>query len=304
MIKLNLHNETSPLEAVLLGLPDSFGGTPKLARCYDPKSREHVLNGTFPTQQNVINEMNAVKSVFLNYGIEVFRPRNIEGLNQIFSRDIGFVIENKFIVPNIIYDRKEEVKALDKFLENIRAEDIILMPSDARVEGGDVMLCDDSIFVGYSQESDFHKYQVARTNKCAVDFLQHSFPYKKVKGFELKKSDDNPRDNALHLDCCFQPVGQHYAIMYKAGFKNQSDIDFLISHFGEENIIFISRDEMYQMNSNIFSISPQVVISEKGFERLNNELRVKGITVEEVPYAEIAKMEGLLRCSTLPLRRK
>ena len=304
MIKLNLHNETSPLEAVLLGLPDSFGGTPKLARCYDPKSREHVLNGTFPTQQNVINEMNAVKSVFLNYGIEVFRPRNIEGLNQIFSRDIGFVIENKFIVPNIIEDRKEEVKALDKFLENIRAEDIILMPSDARVEGGDVMLCDDSIFVGYSQESDFHKYQVARTNKCAVDFLQHSFPYKKVKGFELKKSDDNPRDNALHLDCCFQPVGQHFAIMYKAGFKNQSDIDFLISHFGEENIIFISRDEMYQMNSNIFSISPQVVISEKGFERLNNELRVKGITVEEVPYAEIAKMEGLLRCSTLPLRRK
>ena len=61
---------------------------------------------------------------------------------------------------------------------------------------------------------------------------------------------------------------------------------------------------MYQMNSNIFSISPQVVISEKGFERLNNELRIKGITVEEVPYAEIAKMEGLLRCSTLPLRRK
>ena len=304
MIKLNLHNETSPLEAVLLGLPDSFGGTPKLARCYDPKSREHVLNGTFPTQQNVINEMNAVKSVFLNYGIEVFRPRNIEGLNQIFSRDIGFVIENKFIVANIINDRKEEVKALDKFLENIRAEDIILMPSDVRVEGGDVMLCDDSIFVGYSQESDFHKYQVARTNKCAVDFLQHSFPYKKVKGFELKKSDDNPRDNALHLDCCFQPVGQHFAIMYKAGFKNQSDIDFLISHFGEENIIFISRDEMYQMNSNIFSISPQVVISEKGFVRLNNELRIKGITVEEVPYAEIAKMEGLLRCSTLPLRRK
>ena len=207
-------------------------------------------------------------------------------------------------MPNIIYDRKEEVSAIDTLIENIRAEDIISMPSDARVEGGDVMLCDDFIFVGYSEESDFHKYQVARTNRSAVDFLQHSFPHKKVKGFELKKSDDNPKDNALHLDCCFQPVGQHYAIMYKEGFKNQSDIDFLISHFGEDNIIFINRDEMYQMNSNIFSISPQVVISEKGFERLNKELRNKGITVEEVPYAEIAKMEGLLRCSTLPLRRK
>ena len=109
MIALNLHNETNPLEAVVLGLPDSFGGTPNIEDCYDPKSREHVLKGTFPTQQNVINEMNAVKSVLLKYGVEVFRPRNIEGLNQIFSRDIGFVIDNKFIMPNIIDDRKEEV---------------------------------------------------------------------------------------------------------------------------------------------------------------------------------------------------
>ena len=304
MIALNLHNEINTLEAVVLGLPDSFGGTPKLQDCYDPKSKEHVLKGTFPTQQNVINEMNAVKSVLLNYGVEVFQPNNIEGLNQIFSRDIGFVIGNKFIVSNIIDNRKEEVSAIDTLIENIRAEDIIPIPNNARVEGGDVMLCDDFIFVGYSEEADFHKYQVARTNRSAVDFLQYSFPYKKVKGFELKKSDDNPKDNALHLDCCFQPVGQHYAIMYKEGFKNQSDIDFLINHFGEVNIIFISRDEMYHMNTNIFSISPQVVISEKGFERLNKELRNKGITVEEVPYAEIAKMEGLLRCSTLPLRRK
>ena len=76
MIALNLHNEINTLEAVLLGLPDSFGGTPKLQDCYDPKSREHVLKGTFPTQQNVIDEMNAVKSVLLNYGVEVFQPNN------------------------------------------------------------------------------------------------------------------------------------------------------------------------------------------------------------------------------------
>ena len=178
------------------------------------------------------------------------------------------------------------------------------MPKEARIEGGDVMLCDDYVFVGYSNNEDFKKYQVARTNKLAIEFLQSTFPNKKIRGFELKKSDANPKDNALHLDCCFQPVGTQYAIMYEEGFKNKSDVDFLINHYGKENIIFITRDEMYRMNSNIFSISPKVVISEKGFIRLNKELRNKGITVEEVPYAEIAKMEGLLRCSTLPLRRK
>ncbi|MEY2703223.1 MAG: hypothetical protein RLY43_1861, partial [Bacteroidota bacterium] len=39
------------------------------------------------------------------------------------------------------------------------------------------------------------------------------------------------------------------------------------------------------------------------FTRLNNWLRKKGFTVEEIPYAEISKQEGLLRCSTLPLIR-
>lgn len=304
MLALNLHNETNQLEAVVLGLPDSFGGIPKLEDCYDPKSREHILKGTFPTQENVINEMNAVLEVLKKYEVEVFRPNNIDGLNQIFSRDIGFVIADKFIVPNIIDDRKEEVKALEYLHKKIHPNNIIVMPENTRVEGGDVMMCNEYVFIGYSEENDFNTFQVARTNKAAIDFLQEYFPDKKIKGFELKKSDDNPKDNALHLDCCFQPIGVQSAIMYKGGFKNTSDVDFLVDHFGEENIIFISRDEMYEMNSNVFSISPNVILSEKSFTRLNNELKNKGFTVEEVPYAEIAKMEGLLRCSTLPLRRK
>jgi N-dimethylarginine dimethylaminohydrolase len=57
------------------------------------------------------------------------------------------------------------------------------------------------------------------------------------------------------------------------------------------------------MNSNIFSISEEVIVSEKNFFRLNIWLREQGFTVEEIPYAEIAKQEGLLRCSTLPLER-
>ena len=60
---------------------------------------------------------------------------------------------------------------------------------------------------------------------------------------------------------------------------------------------------MYNMCSNIFSISPEVVVSEKNFTRLNQWLRSQGFTVEEIPYVEIAKQEGLLRCSTLPLYR-
>ncbi len=109
---------------------------------------------------------------------------------------------------------------------------------------------------------------------------------------------------ALHLDCCFQTIGSDKAIMYKEGFKNQNDVDFLIHLSGEENMLFITKEEMYDMNSNVFSISEKVIVSEKGFTRLNKESRKKGFIVEEIKYSEIAKMEGLLRCSTMPLITK
>jgi N-dimethylarginine dimethylaminohydrolase len=79
---------------------------------------------------------------------------------------------------------------------------------------------------------------------------------------------------------------------------------FLVNLFGKENLFHITRKEMYNMNSNVFSIDTNVVVSEKKFNRLNNWLRSNGFVVEEIPYAEIAKQEGLLRCSTLPLIRE
>ena len=60
---------------------------------------------------------------------------------------------------------------------------------------------------------------------------------------------------------------------------------------------------MCNMNSNIFSIDEDIVISEKNFTRLNKWLRKNNFTVEEVHYSEIAKQEGLFRCSTMPLIR-
>ena len=80
-------------------------------------------------------------------------------------------------------------------------------------------------------------------------------------------------------------------------------MDKIYSIFGIENCIEISREEMYQMGANVFSVAPNLVISERGFDRINLELRNRGYTVEEIKYSETAKMEGLLRCSTLPLER-
>ncbi|MBU45932.1 MAG: amidinotransferase [Flavobacteriales bacterium] len=303
MIKINITNEIAQLRAVIVGIANAFGGIPTLEECYDPKSKEHVRLGIFPLEKDCISAMDALVKVFKKYNVTVYRPQNIKGLNQIFSRDIAFAIGDKLVLPNIIKDRRKEVEAIDSVLNQIEELDKIRMPEDTRAEGGDVILCDDYIFVGYSEKEDFERYTVARTNRAGLDFLATTFYDKKVKGLELRKSDDDAKENVLHLDCCFQPIGKDMAILYKGGFKNEKDYNFLVNHFKKENIIELSRDEMYSMSSNIFSISDKVIISEERFSRLNSELRKRGFIVEEVPYAEIAKMSGLFRCSTMPLVR-
>ena len=81
------------------------------------------------------------------------------------------------------------------------------------------------------KKDDFQKYNVARTNKLGVSFLLSHFPDKQILYFELVKSDIDPRENALHLDCCFQPIGDEMAIMYKEGFKHLDDVNFLVNLF-------------------------------------------------------------------------
>ena len=177
MLTLNLkvHNETSNLKSVYVGIADDFENTPKKEDCYDPKSLFHVQNGTFPNQVDLINE---------------------------------------------------------------------------------------------------------------------------------NKSDTDPRKNAPYLDCCFQPIGCNKAILYKEGFKHKKDIKFLVNYFVKENIIETDSEEMYNMNSNVFSLSEKIIVSDKSFTRLNLRLKELGFVVEEISYMETSKMEGLFRCSTMPLIRE
>jgi N-dimethylarginine dimethylaminohydrolase len=303
MLELNIKNETSRLRAVVLGSAINNGPTPKPEEAYDPKSLEHILAGTYPLEQDMVNEMGAFNKVLEKYNVTVFRPEMIANYNQIFTRDIGFVIDSIFIKSNILPDRERELDAIQYVIDQINPIKVVRPPEEVHIEGGDVILWKEYIFIGTYKGSDYKDYITARTNVQGVQYIKDLFPNKIVKEFDLVKSKIEARDNALHLDCCFQPVGNDKGIIYKRGFREEADYLFLVNLFGKENLFHITRDEMYAMNSNVFSIDTNVVVSEKNFTRLNNWLRANDFIVEEIPYAEIAKQEGLLRCSTLPLIR-
>lgn len=303
MLKLRVTNETDRLKAVILGTAVSNGATPTLEEAYDPKSAEHIKAGTYPIEKDMVAEMDAFAAVLQKYGVQVYRPEIIRDCNQIFTRDIGFVIDDVFIKANILPDRQAEFQAIEYIVKQMNPDKVITPPEEVHIEGGDVMPWNEHIFIGTYKGDDYKEQVTARTNIAGVAFIQKLFPHKKVKEFDLVKSKTEARDNALHLDCCFQPVGKDKAIIYKGGFRSEADYQYLVDIFGAENLFHIEREEMYEMNSNIFSISPEVVVSEKHFTRLNAWLRAQGFTVEEIPYSEISKQEGLLRCSTLPLLR-
>ncbi|MDF2831115.1 dimethylarginine dimethylaminohydrolase family protein [Chryseobacterium indoltheticum] len=303
-MKLNLKNETGRLRSVVLGQPNSMGGVPTLEESYDAKSYYTIEHNMYPKEADIISEMNAFEAVLKKYDVQVFRPDIIKDYNQVFARDVAFVIDDKMIISNVIADRADEQEAYKKVFEEVAWRKIINLPETAHIEGGDVIVWNDFLFIGTCFSEDYRSYKTARTNEYAIEILKEYFPKKRIIDLELKKNDKEPYKGILHLDCTFNPIGEDKCIIYKNGFVDESDYNLIIDIFGEENCFHVNDEEMFEMFPNIFSISPEVVVSDKTFTRMNNHLRNEwGMTVEEIPYREISKMGGLLRCSTMPLVR-
>ncbi|MCT3649211.1 amidinotransferase [Elizabethkingia anophelis] len=304
-MKLNIKNETGRLKSVVLGQPQSMGDTPELKDSYDAKSYQSIKKEIYPVEKDIISEMNAFEKVLHKYNVEVFRPEIIKDYNQVFSRDVAFVIDDKMIISNIIEDRADEQEAYRKIFEKVPWRNIINLPESAHIEGGDVIVWNDFLFVGTCYSQDYRSFKTARTNEYAIEILKEYFPHKRIIDLDLKKDDKNPKKGILHLDCTFNPVGKDKCIIYKDGFVEESDYQLLLDIFGEENCFTINNEEMVAMVPNIFSIDHNIVVTDGSFTRLNQHLREEwSITVEEIPYREVSKMGGLLRCSTMPLVRE
>lgn len=285
--KLNVKNETDRLTSVILGVGKDQGEQLDI----NPVSKYHIENGTYPTEEANVRELSAVEKALVNEGVEVIRPKNLPNTEQIFTRDIGFVIDDRFIVANMKEEvRQPEIDGIEGVLHNLPQGKVVKLSNEAIIEGGDVILMNDHVFVGLGK----------RTNQQGFEELKALFPKKHFHSIALNVTDD-PKTNILHLDCTFQPVGQDMAIIYEDGFKEYPEVIYDL--FGDEKLIKIDQSEMNQMFPNVFSIAPDKVLVEEHFGRLISVLRSKGITPVPVPYAETAKLSGLLRCSTLPLFR-
>lgn len=303
MININIENEYSKLKTVILGIADDLGVPPKESDAYDPRSLYHIKNNSYPIEDDLLRELDNFYNKLLKHNVDVIRPSNINNCNQIFARDLGFVISNLFFLSNIVPNRHDELKGIDDTLNNLDVG-VIKLPEFMHIEGGDVIVHNDKVFIGTYIEDDYSSLITARTNYSSIDYLKSMITSKEIIPLELNKSNTDLYKNTLHLDCCFQTISNDKAIICPDGFKNKKDVEYLINYFGQKNTFIATSEETFELTSNVLVISPDVIVTRLKSDRLNSWLENIGVLVEKVNYSNVSKMSGLFRCSTLPLNRK
>ena len=303
MIEVKVDNEYSALKSVILGLAEDMGDPPKVFDVYDPRSLYHIKNNSYPSEVDVKKDVESFYKILIKHNVDVLRPDNIKNCNQVFARDLGFTISNIFFQSNIVPNREEELVGVSGIINNLDAG-VVKLPDYMHIEGGDVVIHNDKLFIGTYSGEDYSELITARTNQESISYLEKMIPSKEIMSINIKKSNTDVFENVLHLDCCFQPIGKRKAIICPDSFVNKSDVEYLIGYFGKKNTYLAYGQEAYMLISNLLVISPEVIVSDKRFNKINTWLEKNDFHVEKISYENVSKMSGLFRCSTLPLLRE
>ena len=216
-------------------------------------------------------------------GTEVLELPPVPELNeQVFTRDIGFCVGDQLLIAKMDKKiREEETQVLERKLDEQGMS--YHHPFQSSIEGGDVIIDKEKIWVGISK----------RTSMGAVETLRASFPFMEIIPL--------PIDNGiLHLDCAFNVIAPGVAIAYPAAFSEKS-YGLLQKHY---QLIEISSTEQFFMGTNVLATGEGKVVSLPQNKRINLEMSRMGLEVLEIDLSEIIKSGGSFRCCSLPLYRK
>ncbi|MFL6563169.1 MAG: dimethylarginine dimethylaminohydrolase family protein, partial [Bacillus sp. (in: firmicutes)] len=216
-------------------------------------------------------------------GIDVILlPYHKKYPEQVFTRDIGFTLGQTIFVAKMATDvRSGEENVLKQWLEDEEISYYNL--AEERIEGGDVVIDRETIYVGLSNRTD--QRTAEQLQRLLNQFNVITIPFK---------------EKYLHLDCVFNVVSSEVALIYPNALTKK-DIDLFASRY---DLIEVSEKEQFQLGTNVLSIGNERVLSLPVNENVNKQLRTRGFQVIEVDITEIIKSGGSFRCCTLPILRE
>lgn len=281
-MRLNITSEYGKLKKVLMASVETFHIHKPINR-----TQEFYYKNDPPQLNKLIEQQNSFIKVLKEYGVDViFAEKRNDCTNQINTRDVGFVIGNSFIVsPMKEKERSNEHYALNSLIRSLDSDCSVLRPQIGIIEGGDIIINGNLIFVGISQ----------RTNQDGLAWLNNQF------GNTFKIIPIFLNEGFLHLDVVFNILSSHTALVCSAGIKEESLIE-IGKYFS--SIIFADESEQINLPTNVFSINENTVVVDLRNRITNEKIRAEGKTLIELDFSEISKIGGSFRCSTCPLVRE
>ena len=67
---LNISNETNDLVSVILGIADEMGKKPSAEDCIDPKTKYHIINNSYPKEEDCKIEIENFNNILFKNGVE------------------------------------------------------------------------------------------------------------------------------------------------------------------------------------------------------------------------------------------
>lgn len=245
-----------------------------------------------PVDKEYLKQQEQLINILNKYNIEVLMTkRNNKAKYQMFTRDPFIVIGDTILLNHMKEDfRQIELPTFNDILKDIDKDKIIYLDKETIIEGGDLLIHNDIIFIGQNGN---------RTNKEGLEYLRKNFTNYKI--IPLNMINPNPYIPFVHLDCIFNIVSNDTAIIYKEGFTKES-LSIIEKLF--PNLISITTQEQDELASNVISLGNKVVIVQKRHTRIIEELTNLGFTIETMDIYETIKETGYNRCLTCPLERE
>jgi N-dimethylarginine dimethylaminohydrolase len=275
--KPSCYSEYDPLRKVILCSPEYMKIREVINETQKVFAKENI------NTSRAIMQHNALIDTFKLHQIEVILlpPKN-QYPEQVFTRDIGFTLGNVLFVARMRRSiRQGEEQILKQWL--VQQDISFYQISEGSIEGGDVIIDRDTIWIG---DSD-------RTSVKVIDELRKLLPDFQIVCIPFE-------EDYLHLDCVFNVISPNEALIFPPAFS-PSDLEQFASRY---ELIEVSSDEQFTLGTNILSIGNKTMVSLPLNGEVNEQLRRRGYTVIEVDISEIIKSGGSFRCITMPLLRE
>jgi dimethylargininase len=239
-------------------VPDSYGS------CIRPPGSTDPIDVDLADTQH-----GAYCDVLMGLGLDLIRIEADERYPDCcFVEDTAIIAGGRAIITRIGADSRvgEEVAVRERLREHMRVHEL---ESPARIDGGDVLVIGDSVYIGLG----------GRTNKSAVGQVRDILG---PGGCDVKPV---PLSDVLHLKSACTYLGNGHVLLL-SGFPDQGVFD-------RYETVEVPVEEAYA--ANCLSVKGRVLIS-AGYPRTKALIEAAGFETIELQMSEFRKGQGSLTC--------